>query len=119
MNMHRSAILIAVAAMMMIATQANAQTRASYSACESLSLQRGSGPGPSTRTHNQFMRDCLAGRIPFGAAGKAYAAAPEAHVQSFERCEALSEQRGAGPEGGSGNRNHNSFMRQCMAGKIR
>ena len=35
------------------------------------------------------------------------------------RCEALSEQRGAGPEGGSGNRNHNSFMRQCMAGKIR
>src|SRR5215467_5999000 len=115
MNMHRSAILITVAAIM-VATAANAQRRASYSACESLSLQRASGPGPSTRTHNDFMRDCLAGRIPFSA-GRALAAAPEAHVQSFERCEALSEQRGAGP--GGGNRNHNSFMRQCMAGKIR
>src|SRR5215510_139780 len=114
MNMHRSAVLIAIAAMT-IATAANAQSRASYSACESLSLQRGSGPGPSNRTHNEFMRDCLAGRIPFSA-GRAFAAAPEAHVQSFERCEALSEQRGAGSAGG--NRNHNSFMRQCMAGKI-
>ena len=117
--MHRSAILIAVAATMMIATEANAQSRAAtYNACESLSLKRGSGPGPSTRTHNEFMRECLAGKIPFSA-GRAFAAAPEAHVQSFERCEALSEQRGAGPGGGSGNRNHNSFMRQCMAGKIR
>src|SRR5438094_9793671 len=117
MNTHRSPILIAIAAMT-IATAANAQSRATYSACESLSLQRGSGPGPSTRTHNQFMRDCLAGPIPISA-GRAYAAAPEAHVQSFERCEALSEQRGAGAEGGSGNRNHNSFMRQRMAGQIR
>ena len=115
--MHRFAILV-TAAVMMAATQANAQSRASYSACESLSLKRASGPGPSERTHNQFMRDCLAGKIPFSA-GRAFAAAPEAHVQSFEKCEALSEQRGAGAAGGSGNRNHNSFMRQCMAGKIR
>ena len=117
--MHRSAIVFAIAVMMVVPeAMVYAQSRATYSACETLSLQRGSGPGPSTRTHNQFMRDCLAGRIPFSA-GRAFAAAPEAHVQSFERCEALSEQRGAGPEGGSGNRNHNSFMRQCMAGKIR
>jgi len=115
--MRRSAIVFAIA-VMMIATGANAQSRASYSACESLSLQRGSGPGPSERTHRQFMQDCLAGKIPFSA-GRAFAAAPEAQVQSFERCEAVSEQRGAGPGGGSGNRNHNSFMRQCMAGKIR
>ena len=115
--MHRSAILITVA-VMMAATQANAQSRASYSACESLSLKRASGPGPSERTHNAFMRDCLAGKIPFRE-GRAVASASEAHVQSFEKCEALSEQRGAGAAGGSGNRNHNSFMRQCMAGKIR
>jgi hypothetical protein len=112
--MRRSAILITVAAVMMIATSANAQRRASYSACESLSLQRGSGPGPSTRSHNEFMRECLAGKIPFRA-GRTYAAAPEAHVQSFERCEALSEQRGSG----GSDRTHRSFMRQCMAGKIR
>src|SRR5215467_13584448 len=115
MNMHRSAILITVAAIM-VATAANAQRRASYSACESLSLQRASGPGPSTRTHNDFMRDCLAGKIPFGGQ-RALAAAPEQQVQSFEKCEALGEQRGAGSAWGD--RNHRSFMRQCMAGKIR
>src|SRR5262245_53119483 len=100
MNMRRSAILVTVAALM-IAPEAVAQSRATYSACESLSLQRGSGPGPSTRTHNQFMRDCLAGSIPFAAA-KTPAPAPQAYVQSFEKCEALSEQRGAGPGGGAG-----------------
>ena len=115
--MRLSAIFVAVA-VMMVATQANAQSRASYSACESLSLKRASGPGPSERTHSAFMRDCLAGKIPFRE-GRTVVAASEAHVQSFERCEALAEQRGAGSSGGSGNRNHNSFMRQCMAGKIR
>jgi hypothetical protein len=64
------------------------------------------------------MRDCLAGKIPFNA-GRAFAAAPEAQVQSLEKCEALAEQRGAGSAAGSGNRNHRSFIRQCMAGKIR
>jgi hypothetical protein len=115
--MHRSAIVITVA-VMMAATQANAQSRASFSACEALSEQRASGPGPSERTHNAFMRDCLAGKIPFNA-GRAFAAAPEAQVQSLEKCEALAEQRGAGSAAGSGNRNHRSFIRQCMAGKIR
>src|SRR5215510_16532057 len=119
MNMRRSAIVITVAVMMLVPeAMVYAQSRASYSACEALSLQRGSGPGPSTRTHNQFMRDCLAGSIPFAAA-KTPAPAPQAYVQSFEKCEALSEQRGAGPGGGAGTRNHNSFMRQCMAGRIR
>jgi len=116
--MHRSAILITVAVAVMIAPEAIAQSRASYSACEALSLKRASGPGPSERTHNAFMRDCLAGKIPFRE-GRTDVAASEAHTQSFERCEALSEQRGAGSSGGSGNRNHSSFMRQCMAGRIR
>jgi hypothetical protein len=113
--MHRSAILITVAAVMMIVPEAvYAQSRASYNACESLSLQRASGPGPSTRTHNEFMRECLAGKIPFRE-GRTVVAASEGHVQSFERCEALSEQRGSG----GSDRTHRSFMRQCMAGKIR
>jgi hypothetical protein len=117
--MRRSAIVITVAVMMLVPeAMAHAQSRASFSACEALSEQRGSGPGPSERTHNAFMRDCLAGKIPFSA-GRAFAAAPEAQVQSLERCEALAEQRGAGSAGGSGNRNHRSFIRQCMAGKIR
>jgi len=117
--MHRSAIGITVAVMMLVpGAMAYAQSRASFSAGEALSEQRASGPGPSERTHNAFMRDCLAGKIPFNA-GRAFAAAPEAQVQSLEKCEALAEQRGAGSAAGSGNRNHRSFIRQCMAGKIR
>jgi hypothetical protein len=113
--MRRSAILITVAALM-IAPEALAQSRASYSACEALSEQRASGQGGGNRTHNQFMRDCLAGKIPFRAGGSPRPAL-EAHAQSFERCEALGEQRGAGSAWGD--RNHRSFMRQCMEGKIR
>ena len=113
--MRRSATLCTALVIMLVpeAMAYAAQSRASYSACEALSEQRASGPGPSERTHNAFMRDCLAGKIPFRA-GRTVAAASEAHVQSFERCEALSEQRGSG----GSDRSHRSFMRQCMAGKI-
>src|SRR5215470_4140687 len=102
MNMRRSAILITVTAVMMIVPEAvYAQSRASYSACEALSIRRASGPGPSSR-HNEFMRECLAGKIPFRT-GRTVVAASEAHVQSFERCEALGEQRGAGSAWGDRN----------------
>jgi len=111
--MSRSAVLITVA-VMVIATQAVAQPRASFSVCEALAEQRASGPGPSERTHNQFMRDCLAGKVPLTTPPLPRPAS-EAQVQSFEKCEALAEQRGAG----GSDRNHRSFMRQCMAGRIR
>jgi hypothetical protein len=121
--MRRSAILFTVAAMM-IATGANAQSRASFSACEQLSEQRASGIGGGNRTHNQFMRDCLEGKIPFttgttGTTGRTPAPARvgQVQMQSYEKCEALAEQRGAGSAWGD--RNHRSFMSQCMAGKIR
>jgi hypothetical protein len=35
-----------------------------YDECEAISVQRGSGPGPSARDHNRFMTQCLAGKIP-------------------------------------------------------
>ena len=35
---------------------------------------------------------------------------------TFDSCFSLSEQRGAGAE--SGRRNHNAFMRDCLAGNI-
>jgi hypothetical protein len=115
--MRRYAIVFTVAAMMIIPeAMVYAQSRASYRACEALSERRGSGPEAGNRTHNAFMRDCLAGTISFAAA-RTPAPASEAHVQSFDRCEALSVERGSGPE--SGGRNHRSFMRQCMAGRIR
>lgn len=115
--MRRSAIVFTVAAMMILPeAMAYAQSRATYSACEALSVRRGSGPEAGNRTHKQFMRDCLAGTVAF-AASRTPAPALEAHMQSYEKCEDLSVERGSGPE--SGNRNHRSFMRQCMAGRIR
>jgi hypothetical protein len=63
------------------------------------------------------MRDCLAGQIPVTVGGPASAPAPAAHIESYNRCEALSEQRGSGTD--SGHRNHREFMTQCMAGRIR
>src|SRR5262249_40502356 len=107
-SMSKSVILVTVAGMLIITTLFQFQSRDSYRTCEALSEQRGSGIGGGNRNHNQFMRDCLAGRIPFRE-GRTVVAASEAHVQSFERCEALSEQRGAG----GSDRNHRSFMRQC------
>ena len=115
--MRRSAIVFTVAAMMFLPEAVvYAQSRATYSACEALSARRGSGPEAGNRTHNQFMRDCLAGTISFAAA-RTPAPASEAHTQSFEKCEDLSVERGSGPD--SGWRTHRSFMRQCMAGRIR
>jgi len=114
--MRRSTIVFTVAVMMLVPeAMVYAQSRATYSACETLSEQRASGPGPSTR-HNEFMRECLAGKIPF-TTPPLPKPAQAAQVQSFEKCEALSEQRGAGSAWGD--RNHRSFMSQCMTGKIR
>jgi hypothetical protein len=111
--MHRSAILSTVATLMIV-PGANAQSRASFSACEALSEQRGSAGIPgSTQAHIQFMRDCLAGRIPF-AETRTPAPTPVAQTQRFEMCEAFAVQQGAGPE--SHTKNHRSFVRECITG---
>jgi len=45
----------------------------SFEACESLAVERGAGPQQGGNTtnpyiqYNAFMRDCLAGKIPFSA----------------------------------------------------
>jgi len=110
---------ISIAAALVIgasATSVFAQQTASFNSCFSLSEQRGAGPNSGWRNHKEFMRDCLAGRIPVTVGGPASAAAPAAHVESYNRCEALSEQRGAGTD--SGYKTHRDFMTQCMAGQI-
>jgi hypothetical protein len=58
--------------------------------CEALEAQRPSGG----RSHQQFLADCLR-----------------------DDCEAISEQRGSGITGPE-LREHERFMRQCVAGKI-
>jgi hypothetical protein len=63
------------------------------------------------------MTQCLSGQIPFTTGGPTLAAAQPEHVQSYNRCADLSEQRGAGVE--SGYKNHREFMNQCMTGQVR
>jgi len=99
------------------ATPVLAQQSAAFDSCSSLSEQRGAGVESGRRNHTEFMRDCLAGRIPTTVGGPALASAPAAHIDSYNKCEALSEQRGAGTD--SGRRNHREFMTECMAGQIR
>lgn len=112
--------IIPIAAALVIgasATSVFAQQSATYDGCIELSEQRGAGVGSGRRNHSEFMRECLAGKIPVTVGGPASAPAPAAHLESYNRCEALSEQRGSGTD--SGQRTHREFMTQCMAGQIR
>jgi hypothetical protein len=117
MTMRFTAIPIAAAFVIgASATPVFAQQSMTFDSCFSLSEQRGAGAESGRRNHNEFMRECLAGQIPVTVGGPASAPAPAAHVESYNKCEALSEQRGAGTD--SGHRNHREFMSQCMAGGI-
>ena len=112
--------IIPIAAALVIgasATSVFAQQAATFDGCFALSEQRGTGAESGRRNHSDFMRDCLAGRIPVTVGGPAPAPAPAAHLESYNKCEALSEQRGSGTD--SGHRTHREFMTQCMAGQIR
>ena len=98
------------------ATSVFAQQTPTFDNCFSLSDERGAGVETGRRNHNDFMRACLTGKIPFTVGGLASAPAPATQVDSYNKCEALSEQRGSGTD--SGHRNHRDFMNQCMAGQI-
>ena len=106
-----AALLIGAAVTPVLAQQS------AFDSCSALSEQRGAGVESGRRNHTEFMRDCLAGKIPGTVGGPAAAPAPAAHLDSYNKCEALSEQRGSGTD--SGRRNHREFMAECMAGTIR
>ena len=75
--------------------------------CEALSVQRLNGPGEYR--HRAFIRDCVAGRL----SGRL--------SMTYDECERLSEQRGAGPGGppaNEGPNTHERFMSDCLAGRI-
>ena len=78
--------------------------------CEALSLQRQSGPGQYR--HRAFIRDCVGGRLS------------ERLSMTYDECERLSEQRGAGLGSSQGGEDppffgtHQRFMTDCMAGRI-
>ena len=78
--------------------------------CEALSVQRLNGPGEYR--HRAFIRDCMGGRLS------------ERISMTYDECERLSEQRGAGLGSSQGSEEapffatHQRFMTDCMAGRI-
>jgi hypothetical protein len=66
--------------------------------CEVLAVQRQSGPGMAY--HRRFIRECLAGKLT-----------SERLSMTYDECERLSEERGAG-SGGPGH------MTACMAQRV-
>jgi hypothetical protein len=113
----RLSTMVIGAVLTVCSSAAFAQQSPNFDACLALSEQRGAGIESGNRNHTQFMRDCLAGKVPFTTGGPAVAPAPQEYTENYDRCAALSEQRGAGTT--SGGRNHREFMTECMAGKIR
>jgi hypothetical protein len=76
--------------------------------CEALSVRRDNGPGQPG--HRGFIQDCMTGKIS------------ERLSMTYDECERLSEQRGAGlgmsPNDDTGRTAHDRFMSDCLAGRI-
>ena len=85
-----------------------------FSACEALAVQRDSNIG--IRVFHDFMRECMAGKIPMTVGGASQPPTVQ-HVldaESYGYCQALAEQR----DSAVGYNVHREFMKQCMAGQI-
>ena len=90
-----------------------------FAKCEALAEKSGSGAqGAGSRNHRQFISDCMAGKIPqLSAAPQNPTPVQTAKMTSYDKCEALADQRGAAAQG-TGTRNHHKFIADCLAGKI-
>jgi len=98
-----------------ITAPAYAQHLPSDAQCHALARQRGAGESSGNRNHERFIRDCMAGRVTTTTP-----AIPEPvrelRGMTDELCHELARQRGAGES--SGNRNHERFIRNCLAGRV-
>jgi hypothetical protein len=83
--------------------------------CHELARNRGASEGSGSRNHERFIAQCMAGRVPRDA-GQIRTATQELRKRSSEECHALAVQRAGGES--SGSRNHERFIRDCMAGKV-
>ncbi len=84
--------------------------------CESLAEKRGAGAGTGggTVSHRDFIKACLAGRVSLVADVKAPTAKQKLQAQSYDKCEALAQERGST----TGQTVMLAFIHQCMEGKI-
>ena len=84
--------------------------------CHELAQNRGAGESSGNRNHERFIRSCLAGKVSISETTKFRAATADLRQRSSEECHALAQQRGSGES--SGKRNHDRFIRDCVAGKV-
>ena len=98
-----------------IAAPAYAQNLPTDAQCHVLARQRGAGEASGNRNHEAFIKSCVAGRVTTTTP-----AIPEAvrelRGMTEELCHELARNRGAGES--SGSRNHERFIRSCMAGRV-
>jgi hypothetical protein len=98
-----------------IAGPAYAQNLPTDAQCHVLARQRGAGETTGNRNHEAFIRACLAGKVTTTTP-----AIPEQvrelRGMTSDLCHELARNRGAGES--SGNRNHERFIRNCMAGRV-
>lgn len=88
--------------------------RGTYASCHALAEQRGAGHANGMRNHEAFIQACMAGRV---SAGPPASPSQRNVVRgTYASCHALAEQRGSGHA--SGMRNHEAFIRSCMAGRV-
>ena len=85
----------------------------SYSACENLSEQRGSGPTSGRRDHDAFMRDCLEGKTP-PLTVRGVREPGDLPSRLYESCERLAEERAIMEVNA-----HYKFIDDCMVGRVR
>jgi hypothetical protein len=98
-----------------IGTPTYAQNLPSDAQCHVLARQRGAGETSGNRNHEAFIRACVAGRVTTTTPGIPEPVR-ELRGMTDEFCHELARQRGAGES--SGNRNHERFIRNCMAGRV-
>jgi hypothetical protein len=106
-------ITIVIAAVFSIgyAVPASAQVQ-SFASCEALAVQRDSNIG--LRVFRDFMRECMAGKIPTSAPAEPATVQHVLDAESFGYCQALAEQRGST----EGYHTFRDFMRECREGQI-
>lgn len=90
-----------------------------YELCHELARQRGAGEVGSGRgrNHELFISACMAGRVSGRDAETIRTQTAPLRTRSEDACHQLALQRGAG-EIGTGWRNHERFIRDCMAGRV-
>ena len=84
--------------------------------CHVLARQRGSGEAAGSRNHERFIRECVSGKIPMAEVPRIPESVREARGVSSDLCHEIARQRGSGEEAGL--RNHERFIRDCVAGKV-